>query len=172
MQEAGKASETLHLDQGHVVNPYDDHHHRCREGPARPCRRLRRASARETAAEAVKASETIDPESEVVAVDKSADALEAFVDKNKAVDTEKLDELCDEFCPNEEYLVEDLTDENSETFRFVIKDDPLSGNVEPFINKVKKDFKIKTRYALLKCSAQSRLNLQNKFLTFFQGGGG
>ena len=114
--------------------------------------------------------------------------MKAFLDKNKAVEIEKSDELCNEFFPYEEYLVEDLTDENSETFRFVImyfmmsitvfpliskiKDDPLSGNVEPFINKVKKDFKIKTRYALLKCSAQSRLNLQNKFLTFFQGGGG
>ena len=88
------------------------------------------------------------------------------------MEAEKSDELCEEFCPDDEYLVEDLADENSETFRFVIKDDPLSANVEPFINKVKKDFKIKTRYALLKCSAQSRLNLENKFLSSFSGGGG
>ena len=49
--------------------------------------------------------------------------------------------VTDEFCSNEEYLIEDQTDENSETFRFVIKDYVYSESLEAFKNKVKKDFK-------------------------------
>ena len=101
---------THHLDLGHVFHPYADHMH---ERPARQCHCLRRAKDKETAAEADKMSETVNPESEVVAVEKPADASEAVeVDNNENVEAK----LCDEFCPDTEYVNNELDDDNSVIF--------------------------------------------------------
>ena len=128
--EAGKASVTLHLNPSHVVHPHDDHPHRRREGQTRQRHHLRRAASREAAATTVKVSETINPESDVVAVDKSADASEAFeeafVDNtDEAVEPVKYDKHCDEFCPDMEYI----NDKNSVRFRFGILDPAIYLNI-------------------------------------------
>ena len=48
--------------------------------------------------------------------------------------------VTDEFCPNEEYLVEHLDDENSVTFRFMITDSVLRQNLKAFKSKVTNKF--------------------------------
>ena len=142
--EAGKASVTLYLDLGNVLPPPPaDNPCRCREGPSRQRRRLKKAAAREAAAEAAKVSETNNLESEVVAVEISADAsepVEEAYDNNVAVEAKQSDELCDEFCQDTEYIKEELEDENSLVFRFVIKDPAVNHSLEAFENQVKKAF--------------------------------
>ena len=50
------------------------------------------------------------------------------------------DVVTDEFCPNEEYSVEDLNIENSLTFRFIITDSVLSKSPAEFKRKVTINF--------------------------------
>ena len=116
---AGQAWVGIRVRLGHEPGP---HHHphippqprRTRDGPSRQRRRARRAAARQEHAE-----EAIE-ENEETNENEAEEAV--YVEENEAAEVEINTKVTDEFCPDTDYSVDDLNEENSVTFRFVIND--------------------------------------------------
>ena len=96
-------------------------------------------------------------------------ALDANDDKGVAEDAAEIIRnvvVTDEFCPNEEYSVEDLDDENSVTFRFVITDSVLRQSLDAFKSKVTIDFEknqIRKSNRPIKITGYEQLANESKF---------
>ena len=116
------------------------HHHphippqprRTRDGPSRQRRRARRAAARQEHAE-----EAIE-ENEETNENEAEEAV--YVEENEAAEVEINTEVTDEFCPDTDYSVDDLNEENSVTFRFVINDTAENESLVAFESLVKQNF--------------------------------
>ena len=75
--------------------------------------------------------------------------------------------VIDEFCPNEEYSVEDLDDENSVTLRFVITDSVLRQSLEAFKSKVTVEFeknKVRETNRPIKITGYEQLVTESKLV--------
>ena len=96
-------------------------------------------------------------------------ALDANDDKGVAEDAAEIIinvVFTDEFCPNEEYSFEDLDDENSVTFRFVITDSVLRQSLDAFKSKVTIDFvknQIRKSNQPIKITGYEQLANESKF---------
>ena len=130
----GQAWVGIRVQLGCVPGPKNHPHiqpqqRRTRDGPSRQRRRARRAAARQEIAE-----EAVD---EKKSPEKKDAAEVVFVDDAEIAKHN----ITDEFCPNAEYTaVEELSDENSVTFRFVTNDPALIVCREAFENNLKKNF--------------------------------
>ena len=108
----------MHVQLGHAPGPLHqqdnfNHYQRTRNGPSRLRRRARRAAERQEKAEEVKESETAtDAEKAPNDITEKQNVVEeaAFEDNSVAVAATEEIEINDEFCPNEEYLIDDLND--------------------------------------------------------------
>ena len=141
------------------------HHHpfippqprRTRDGPSRQRRRARRAATRKDHAE--EAAEEVTKEDEIV---NSNEAVEAdVVEVSKSVQAGQTEEVADEFCPND-----DLNDDNSVTFRFIIEDPVLSKSCDAFESQVKENFvdtKVKASDQFYVISGYEQLENHSKF---------
>ena len=110
----------------------------------------RRAAERQEKAEEVKVSENVTDAEEApndileneIVVEEAANIVDE--DNSVAEDaTERSEtEINDEFCPNEDYLADNLNDENSVSFRFVINYTVLCKSLESFKRKVNMHFEM------------------------------
>ena len=92
-----------------------------KESPSRQRRRARRAAARRTnETEAVEANEVVEQTSEEIA-DIAVDATVEHTGEEPAVEV-NVNQVNDEFCSNADYIENILSDENSVSFRFILKD--------------------------------------------------
>ena len=76
------------------------------------------------------------------------------------------EEVADEFCPNEEYITDDLNDDNSVTFQFIIEDPVLSKSCDAFESQVKENFvdtKVKASDQFYVISGYEQLEIHSKF---------
>ena len=128
---AGQAWVGLRVQLGQAPGPLhqQNFHQPPRNSPSRQLRRARRAAERQEkddkAVINIKATEKGAAESpnnihENVVVETTLDDNEDKSVAEDAIENTRNSAVTDEFCPNEEYLDEDLNDKNSVTFRFVI----------------------------------------------------
>ena len=143
---AGDAWVGLRVRLGQVPGPLHQQVHPFQQdvprkvSPSRQRRRARRAAARQ-------AKVSTDIEAEEANVVDHQNAEEQTVADNAVVAVEHTaeepivkecaDQVTDEFCSNAEYLKNILSDENSDTYRFILKD---IGDIEVFKRKVKQSF--------------------------------
>ena len=107
-----------------------------KESPSRQRRRARRAAARRTnETEAVEANKVVEQTSEEIA-DIAVDANVENTGEEPAVEV-NVDQVIDEFCSNADYIENILSDENSVSFRFILKD---IDDIEVFKSKVRQSF--------------------------------
>ena len=159
---AGQAWVGIRVRLGQDPGPNHHHHippqpRKTRDGPSRQRRRARRAAARQYhAGEAVKENVTSNVK----------EAVEAVENENDAAEVEPKEVLTDEFCPDADYAFEDLNDENSETFRFVIKEEPSQKeSLKAFESRIKQNFvnnKVEDRNQIFIISGYEQLEEQTK----------
>ena len=92
--------------------------------------------------------------------------MKKFEDSSVAEASTEEIEINDEFCPNEEYLIDDLNDENSVTFRFVVYDSVLSNSLDSFKSKVIFDFEtsqVEANHRIFKITGYEHLENESKF---------
>ena len=90
----------------------------------------------------------------------------AFEDNSVAEAATEEIEINDEICPNEEYLIDDLNDENSVTFRFVVNDSVLSNSLDSFKSKEIFDFEtsqVEQTIKFLKLLGMNSLKMSQSF---------
>ena len=140
---AGDAWVGLRVRLGQVPGPLHRQAHSVhqevprKESPSRQRRRARRAAAKQartTNTEAVEAEEAT--EEQTVADDEVEEVAECAAD-DLAVKANDVDKVIDEFCRNEEFNGNFLNDENSVSFRIIIKDPK---DIEAFKTKVRQSF--------------------------------
>ena len=142
---AGDAWVGLRVRLGHVPGPLHRPVHPVhqevprKESPSRQRRRARRAAARQTSGnaterEAVKANEIVQEPTEAQKVVEDAavdhEGEEPVVEVN-------VKEVTDEFCSNAEFIENILSEENSVSFRMIVKD---TDDIQVFKNKVRNSF--------------------------------
>ena len=143
---AGQAWVGLRVGLGHGHPPaVQPHVQRKKESPSRHRRRARRAEARQLGAvvagtegvtarpnavekdaeKVIAREDEIAGTVEVTAVEEEISEIEA-VEEIAANSTAANGEVSDEFCTNEEYTEKPPDETPSTTFRFIVKDSPLS----------------------------------------------
>jgi hypothetical protein len=138
-----------------------------KETPSRQRRRARRAAAKQartTNTEAVEAEKVVKEatEEQTVAHDAVEEVAECAAD-DLAVKANNVDKVIDEFCRNEEFNGNFLSDENSVSFRIIIKDPK---DIEVFKTKVRQSFLTKDVDLLnqhFEVSGYEELKDQSKF---------
>ena len=107
-----------------------------KESPSRQRRQARRAAARRTnETEAVEANKVVEQTSEEIA-DIAVDATVEHTGEEPAVEV-NVEKVNDEFCSNADYIENILSDENSVSFRFILKD---IDDIEMFKSNVRQSF--------------------------------
>ena len=177
----GQAWVGLRVRLGHAPGPLhqqENFHYpqRTRNCPSRLRRRARRAAERQEKAEEFIKDVANENESEKVPVvmhEIENVVVETALDVNdvKSVAEEATkvildDAITDEFCPNEEYSVEDLNIENSVTFWFIITDSVLSKSLAEFKRKVTINFeknKVKECNRSIEITGYEQLANESKF---------
>ena len=171
---AGDAWVGLRVRLGHVPGPlhgqaqsfYQEEVPR-KESPSRQRRRARRAAAKKastTITEAVEAEEVvIETTGEQTAADDAVDEVVEHATDGLAVKANHVDDVMDEFCSNEEFNGNFLSDENSVSFRIIIMD---TKDIEVFKCKVRQSFLSKDVNLLnqyFEVSGHEKLKDQTKF---------
>ena len=108
-----------------------------KESPSLQRRRARWAAARlssRTNSEAVEAEEVVE---ETTGEQTVADDAVGQVAEHPAVKANRVDEVTDELCSNEEFNENFLSNENSVKFRIIVQD---TKDIEAFISKVRQSF--------------------------------
>ena len=159
---AGQAWVGLRVGLGHQPGPL--HHkvqpHKKQASPSRQRRRARRVEARQAAADKAGANitENVVEQTEAEEANPASDAeetVEEMVDKT---------EESNDFCANNDHF--NLDDENSLTFRFIVKDSQLSKSQGSFESEVTKEFqkaKLKECDQIFKIQRYIQLENESKF---------